>query len=136
MAGRHATTIKRSTRWAPVPDVRRIPVGQGCGYTMIHRLVRREVRGEVLLLGIAGAYDAFGLIGSEANGLFLLNETRSHVVFDEHGKVGSGYYGAAPSQLREFDFAQALGPDEFLDWARGNARFRGAHTLPEKGGKR
>ena len=132
MPGKQGTTIKRSTRWTIVQGVRRIPVGQGCGYTMIHRLARREIRGEVLILGIAGAYDAFGLIGSEANGLFLLNETRGEVVFDEHLKASSGYYGASPSQLREFDRAQIMGPDEFLEWARSNPRCRGDHTVPPR----
>lgn len=133
MAGKRGATVKqRSTRgWTLIQGVRRIPVGRGSGYAMIHRLARREVRGEMMLIGIAGAYDALGLIATEANGIFVLNETRQEVVLDEHAKASSGYYGASPSQLREYELATSLSPVEFIRWARANPRCRGAHTLPE-----
>ena len=39
------------------------------------------------------AYNAFGLIGSECNGIAILNEKQKDVVLAEHLKQSSGYFG-------------------------------------------
>lgn len=123
---------KHTSTWRDVePRPHLIPVGQGrSGYTMLWRLATRTVKGDRLLLGIAGAYSAFGLIGSECNGIFLLNETQGTVVLDEHAKVDSGFYGAAPSQLEEYRRLLLLSPDDFLQWARQHPRCRERSFLP------
>ena len=139
--GTAKTTRRSSPRWTLVEGVTGIPVGEGSGYVRIHRLARRTIRGENLLLGIAGAFSAYGLVGSEHNGIFLLNESKGEVVLDRDTEVGSGFYGAAPSQLRQYERLQSLGPDDFLRWALEHPRCRGDHTLPapltyvRKGGK-
>lgn len=45
------------------------------------------------------AYDAFGLIGSECNGIVILDEDGKHVLCDEIAKQSSGYNGASPEQI-------------------------------------
>lgn len=50
-----------------------------------------------------GAYDAFGLIGSEYNGICVLNEDEMNVVTDNMLNVDSGYFGPAKIQIELFD---------------------------------
>jgi len=49
-----------------------------------------------------GAYDAFGLIGSECNGVAILDEDNKQVLVDELGKADSGYHG--PTRMQEAMF--------------------------------
>ena len=46
------------------------------------------------------AYNAMGLIGSESNGIVVLNEGSKSVVCDEIMKESSGYFGASEKQFR------------------------------------
>lgn len=59
---------------------------------------RRIVDGTHYIVGIAGAYDAFGLIGPEHNGVFVLNDTDKTVVLDRHAPETSGYGGPSKAQ--------------------------------------
>ncbi len=45
-------------------------------------LRRRTVGGIDYIIGIAGAYNAFGLIGSEHNGIFVLDDTNGNFIGD------------------------------------------------------
>jgi hypothetical protein len=66
---------------------------------------RRTVNGVDYLIGIAGAYNAFGLIGSEHNGIFVLDDTNKRVVLDRDTEISSGYHGPSQAQwdrLKEF----------------------------------
>lgn len=61
--------------------------------------VRRRVVGGVdYIVGIAGAYNAFGLIGPEHNGIFVLDDTNKTVVFDRDTEQQSGYFGPSQKQ--------------------------------------
>lgn len=51
-------------------------------------LRRRTVGGIDYLVGIAGAYNAFGLIGSEHNGIFVLDDTNKNVILDQDTPEG------------------------------------------------
>lgn len=53
---------------------------------------------------IYGAYNAMGLIGSECNGIAVLDEDNRHVVCDELAKIGSGYFGPSKEQAKLFDY--------------------------------
>lgn len=66
---------------------------------------RRKARGNEYLVGIAGAYNAFGLIGPEHNGIFVLDDTHKRVVLDRDTEETTGYYG--PSQ-RQWDRLKEL----------------------------
>lgn len=47
---------------------------------------------------IYGAFNAYGLIGSEKNGILVLDENNKQVLCDEICKADSGYFGATPMQ--------------------------------------
>ena len=72
--------------------------------------------------GLAGAYDAFGLIGPEFNGLFVLDEVARAVVARELVTAPSGWYGGSggPSRaqlkaLADLRAAAGVGYDAFAD---------------------
>jgi len=65
---------------------------------------RRTVNGIDYIIGIAGAYNAYGLIGSEHNGIFILDDTNKQVILDRDTEISSGYHGPSQAQwdrLRE-----------------------------------
>jgi hypothetical protein len=58
--------------------------------------------GEKLRFLLYGAYNAMGLIGSECNGVCVLDENRRSVVADEIARIDSGYFGPSKSQVMAF----------------------------------
>lgn len=87
--------------------------------------VERVVEGTRFLVGIATAYNAFGLIGTEHNGLFILDDTNRAVVMDRHCEGSAGGFGPYPNQIAECDRVLALSDMEFIRFIRRNPRFRG-----------
>lgn len=84
----------------------------------------REVDGITYKIGIASAYNAFGLIGSEHNGIFVLDDTNARVVLDRDTEEQRGYYGPSQRQwdrLREFC---KCSPAEFHKLVADNPRTR------------
>jgi len=47
--------------------------------------------GQTFLIGIAEGYNAFGLIGTEANGIFMVSEDDKRIVFTEYLCKGMGF---------------------------------------------
>lgn len=66
-------------------------------------IARRTVDGTDYVILIAGAYNAFGLIGPEHNGITVLDDTNKCVVLDRHAPEPSGYYGPSATQRIIFD---------------------------------
>lgn len=64
--------------------------------------VRTFPNGRKFRFIVYGAYNAFGLIGPEKNGVAVLDETDPAVVCDELGRIDSGYHGPAASQMALF----------------------------------
>lgn len=85
---------------------------------------QRKARRRTFKVGIAGAYNAFGLIGSECNGLFILDEDLRRVVLDEHGREGSGYNGPSTTQWVELARVCSLSWDDFRAFVNGHKRAR------------
>jgi hypothetical protein len=71
-----------------------------------------------------GAYDAFGLIGSECNGICVLNEDEKNVVADEICPVDSGYFGPAGVQLDLFDKMVKMPSKLFRELVNSSDRLR------------
>jgi PAS domain-containing protein len=69
-------------------------------------------RGRYRLL-ISGAYNALGLIGSEYNGIVVLDDETMQVVADRLFKQASGYNGPDWSQRNAFDRMLTCSPEEF-----------------------
>lgn len=71
-----------------------------------------------------GAYNAMGLIGSEKNGIAILDETLMRVVLDEHCREDSGYYGPTENQVAEFNKIVNLEQDDFIEFVNNHPRTR------------
>ena len=87
---------------------------------------RYKIGGDIYVIGIAGAYDAFGLIGPEHNGIFILNDTRKAVVLDRHCPQSSGYFGPSKEQWAELKRIAELPAAAFRNFCENNPRFRGS----------
>lgn len=92
--------------------------------------VERKVGKVTFLVGIATAYNAFGLIGTEHNGIFILDDTNRTVVMDRHAEGSAGGFGPYRSQIEERDRLLALSDKDFLAFILANPRFRGV-DLPK-----
>ena len=73
---------------------------------------------------VYGAYNAMGLIGSEYNGIAVLDENKKAVVTDNLGRETSGYCGPSVAQLEFFDQLVAMPTDEFKRQINMSARLR------------
>jgi hypothetical protein len=73
---------------------------------------------------IFGAYDAFGLIGPEFNGIAILDEDQRAVLCDRIACESSGYFGPSPAQLGEFDRLAGLDWPSFREFVNGHDRTR------------
>ena len=49
------------------------------------------------------AFNAYGLIGSEVNGVVVLDDDRRHVLCDQMDRAPSGWDGPTPGQLVTFN---------------------------------
>ncbi|WP_018234291.1 DUF7417 domain-containing protein [Thioalkalivibrio thiocyanodenitrificans] len=59
--------------------------------------------GRTFRIVLYGAYNARGLIGSEKNGIAVLDEDNLEVLADEIGREDSGYFGATRAQAQLFE---------------------------------
>lgn len=98
-------------------------------YMGIRRKGTRVVNGKTFIVAIYGAYNAMGLIGSEHNGVVVLNDTDKYVVTDKLECASSGWYGATKNQVALFTFLMELSDEHFLTALSKTERFRGEHTL-------
>jgi hypothetical protein len=87
-------------------------------------LARRTVQGIDYIIGIAGAYNAYGLIGSEYNGIFILDDTNKRVVLDRDTPEPSGYHGPSAAQKARFDEIVGLSNKAFLSLILAHPRSR------------
>jgi hypothetical protein len=85
---------------------------------------RRVVQGTTYIVGIAGAYNAFGLIGPEHNGLFVLNDTTKQVLTDRICEEPSGYHGPSARQWEALAQAMRSPPLEFVAMVKASPRYR------------
>ena len=79
---------------------------------------------QTYIIGFACAYNAFGLIGSEHNGIFVLNNTKKDVVLDEVMRLDSGFYGPSHDILVELKRIRDMTPSKFLRWIANDPRTR------------
>jgi hypothetical protein len=70
------------------------------------------------------AYNAFGLIGPEKNGIAILNDDDRDVVMDEHFRQSSGYFGVGAKVVAEAKRICAMGWEEFQALCNNSPRSR------------
>ena len=71
-----------------------------------------------------GALNAHGLIGSEHNGVAILDMDKVHVVLDNHAQESSGYYGASTAQIKAFGAIVKMDKKEFFAFCNSHRRSR------------
>lgn len=85
---------------------KRINIGKGCAYTGISREQELEFgagkKKRKFLVIVYGAYCAFGLYGSEDNGIAVLDVDKKQVLADQIAIESSGFYGPSSAQTRRF----------------------------------
>lgn len=73
---------------------------------------------------IYGAYDAMGLIGTEKNGIGVLDHTNKRVLLDEHQMTNSGYFTPTERQTRSFDELVSSDWEAFRNFVNNHDRTR------------
>jgi len=64
------------------------------------------------------AYNAFGLIGPEQNGIAIADDDNRSVVCDQIKRQGSGYFGASQEQFDEAERICAMEWDKFKAYVK------------------
>lgn len=89
-----------------------------------------DVDGEDITIHImlSGAYNAYGLIGPEMNGIVVLNDTYKAVVADRiceepYGWYG-GYGGPSEAQIARFNLLATMPEDALVEYIRSHKRYR------------
>jgi hypothetical protein len=70
------------------------------------------------------AYNAFGLIGSECNGVAVLDEDQHRVLCDEIGKESTGYFGVSQEQVKTAKWLASIKWGEFKHFINNHPRAR------------
>lgn len=78
-------------------------------------------------LAVYGAFNAFGLIGSEHNGIVVLDNVDMCVVADRLFQQDSGYFGPSASQMKALQTMLTCSPREFCNIVNSSGRNR--HTI-------
>jgi hypothetical protein len=82
---------------------------------------------------ISGAYDA-GIIGSEHNGIVILDDDNGSVVLDQHFIEASGAFGPSRRQVDEYARLRGLSWQELGAFVRSHPRYRHGTALDLVGG--
>lgn len=94
-------------------------------YASDEDLKTRKIGRTEYVFGIATAYNAFGLIGPEHNGLFVIDETNKRVLTDRVGPTQqSGYYGPNAEQMLFLAHVEAMSDEAFIDMVCKSERYR------------
>jgi hypothetical protein len=86
--------------------------------------IREFENGSRFRVLVFGAFNAYGLIGSEFNGLAILDENNRAVLADRIGCESSGYFGPSRDQLALFDHAMTCDWPEFQALVNESGRNR------------
>jgi hypothetical protein len=79
----------------------------------------RFENGRTFTVGIAGAYNAMGLIGTEANGVFVCDDDSERVVVTGVARAASGYQTPTKDQLAILDGLLVMPWGVFKNWVNG-----------------
>ena len=71
-----------------------------------------------------GAYNAFGLIGPENNGILVLDNDRMQVLLDQECKQSSGYFGPSTRQTARFLHILHMSDTAFAQFVNTHPRAR------------
>lgn len=86
--------------------------------------VKKFENGRSFRFLVYGAYNAMGLIGSECNGVAILDEDRRKVICDEIAKEDTGYFGPSDDQVAEFTRLTTLSFEGLKEFVNQHPRTR------------
>jgi hypothetical protein len=101
-------------------------------YAMVSRDKTLKFGNRTFRVVLYGAYNAMGLIGTEQNGIAVLDEDRMQVVLDGHFQQDSGAYGPNRSQSEEMERICRLSAGEFVEFCNSHPRSRESVVLESK----
>ncbi len=93
-------------------------------FTMIRSAMNVTVGKSKLQVLVYGAKNAFGLVGTEYNGIAVLDLKERKVLLDGHLQVDSGYYGATTAQVKEFNRLASMNDTDFREFVNTHPRSR------------
>jgi len=70
------------------------------------------------------AYNAFGLIGPEHNGIVIADADKRQILCDGLARENTGYFGVSQKQVDEFERIVGLPWDQFRDFVNGQPSLR------------
>jgi len=105
-------------------------------YTMVSRDETLKFGDRTFRVVLYGAYNAHGLIGTENNGIAVLDEDNVQVVLDGHFCEETGAYGATESQVCEWRRICGMGAEEFVEFCNSHDTSREPISLEIKVRKR
>lgn len=110
---------------------KQIPVGDCCGYAgithdkeLIFEVPSAKHGERSFRVALYNAYNAHGLIGSEHNGIVILDQNRFCVVLDRHCEQASGYNGPSRKQVEEWERIIKMSWEDFKIFVNTNSRTR------------
>lgn len=106
-----------------------ISVGQ---YTMVHSDETLKFGKRSFRVIVYGAYNAYGLIGTENNGIAVLDEDRMQVVLDGHCPQDTGAYGPSDEQMVEWRRICKMDASEFMEFCNSHPRLRDLISVESK----
>lgn len=104
-------------------------VGQ---YTMVFRDKTLKFKKRSFRVIVYGAYNAMGLIGTENNGIAVLDEDRMQVVLDGHCPQETGAFGPSGPQMDEWMRVCDMEALEFVEFCNSHPMSREPISLESK----
>lgn len=101
-------------------------------YTMVFREKTLTFGDRNFRAVLYGAYNAGGLIGTENNGIAILDEDRMLVVLDLHCPQETGSFGPSDDQMVEWRRVCKMEAAEFLEFCNSHPRLREPVDLESK----
>lgn len=101
-------------------------------YTMVFREKTLTFGDRTFRAVLYGAYNAGGLIGTENNGIAVLDEDRMRVVLDLHCPQETGAFGPSDDQMVEWRRVCNMEASEFLEFCNSHPRLREPVDLESK----
>jgi len=86
---------------------------------------QRMVGGRTYRLLLYRSYDAGGLIGSEFNGIAVLDDDAKQIVTDNIEKIESGYSVPTRGQIAMLEHMLRCTPEQFKEICNNSSRSRG-----------
>lgn len=101
-----------------------VPVTDGCEYVGVSFDREREAKGRRFRVVVYAGYAAYGLIGTERNGILLLDLDQGRILCDEIEREGTGWGGPSAVQIDRADWLASCSDADFVKFVNAHPRSR------------